>query len=66
MKSGQADYGRGVARPGHTRAVAGASSYFALPSAAFPAVQVIKVYIAISYSTKKFPKPLFSAQWTDF
>ena len=29
-------------------------------------VQVIKVYIAISYSTKKFPKPLFLAQWTAF
>ena len=31
---------RGVARPGHTRAVARASSYFALPSAAFPAIKM--------------------------
>ena len=31
---------RGVARPGHTRATARASSYFALPSAAFPAIKM--------------------------
>ena len=31
---------RGVARPGHTRAAARALGYFALPSAAFPAIKM--------------------------
>ena len=33
-------HSRGVARPGHTRATARASGYFALPSAAFPAIKM--------------------------